>query len=100
MARPLPATSSFPAYGENRAPLWPRPFIGGGAGFAGPGGAENESRQKNQKSSKSLLTPDGLPAYIRLTNDGGHAADDKELRSNSRELDEIKESRVSDTRPG
>jgi len=36
--------------------------------------------QKIQKSSKSLLTPEGTPAYIRLTNDGGDAAGDEEVR--------------------
>jgi hypothetical protein len=36
--------------------------------------------QKIQKSSKSLLTPRGAPAYIRLTNDGGDAAGDREAR--------------------
>jgi hypothetical protein len=36
--------------------------------------------QKIQKSSKSLLTPEAGPDYIRLTNDGGDAAGDQELR--------------------
>jgi hypothetical protein len=33
-----------------------------------------------KKSAKSLLTPRGAPAYIRLTNDGGDAAGDEEVR--------------------
>lgn len=36
--------------------------------------------QKIQKSSKSLLTVRRAPDYIRLTNDSGHAAGDKEVR--------------------
>jgi len=54
---------------------------------------------KAKKTSKWLLTVYVMVAYIRLTNDGGHAADDGELCS-CRELGEITESRVSDTRPG
>jgi hypothetical protein len=36
--------------------------------------------QKIQKNSKSLLTPRRPPDYIRLTNDGGDAAGDEEVR--------------------
>jgi hypothetical protein len=36
--------------------------------------------QKIQKSSKSVLTPRVPPDYIRLTNDGGDAAGDQEVR--------------------
>ena len=43
------------------------------AGLRGPS-------QKNQKSSKSLLTLWRGPDYIRLTNDGGDAAGDEEVR--------------------
>jgi hypothetical protein len=42
--------------------------------------APKKSSQKIQKSSKSLLTVRGTPDYIRLTNDGGDAAGDKEVR--------------------
>jgi hypothetical protein len=42
--------------------------------------ADRRPSQKIQKTSKSLLTPRGLPAYIRLTNDGGDAAGDEEVR--------------------
>ena len=38
------------------------------------------SSQKFQKSSKSLLTPRGGGDYIRLTNDGGDAASEDEVR--------------------
>lgn len=61
------------------------------AAFRGFARGEREPAKKNRKSSKSLLTHPGGPAYIRLTNDGGHAAGDKELRLRvSRKLDEIK----------
>jgi hypothetical protein len=43
------------------------------AGLRGPS-------QKIQKSSKSLLTLRRGPDYIRLTNDGGDAAGDEEVR--------------------
>jgi hypothetical protein len=43
------------------------------AGLAGPS-------QKIQKSSESLLTVRRGPDYIRLTNDGGDAAGDQEVR--------------------
>jgi hypothetical protein len=36
--------------------------------------------KKNEKARKSLLTLQGGPAYIRLTNDGGDAAGDEEVR--------------------
>jgi hypothetical protein len=36
--------------------------------------------QKIQKTSKSLLTLGRGPDYIRLTNDGGDAAGDQEVR--------------------
>ena len=35
---------------------------------------------KIEESWKSLLTLCGVADYIRLTNDGGHAADDEEVR--------------------
>jgi hypothetical protein len=41
-----------------------------------------KSSQKNQKSWKSLLTVREGPDYIRLTNDGGDAAGDEEVRFN------------------
>jgi hypothetical protein len=42
--------------------------------------ARKKSSQKIQKSSKSLLTVRRGADYIRLTNDGGDAAGDKEVR--------------------
>jgi hypothetical protein len=46
---------------------------------------------KNKKKWKSQLTLRGAPDYIRLTNDGGDAAGDEEVRFwGSRKLDEIK----------
>jgi hypothetical protein len=39
-----------------------------------------KSSQKIQKRWKSLLTVRGPPDYIRLTNDGGDAAGDEEVR--------------------
>lgn len=47
--------------------------------------------QKIQKSLERALTVLGGGVYIRLTNDGGDAAGDEEVRFYvSRELDEIK----------
>jgi hypothetical protein len=54
------------------------------------------SSQKNQKSSKSLLTLWTPPDYIRLTNEGGAPLATKKFASKSA-LREIQESRVSDT---
>jgi len=39
-----------------------------------------QASQNIQKSSKTLLTPKRGADYIRLTNDGGDAAGDKEVR--------------------
>ena len=54
-----------------------RPFPGtGGAGSLAPLGQS----QKFQKSGTWALTVLGVAAYIRLTNDGGDAAGDDEVR--------------------
>jgi hypothetical protein len=57
--------------------------------------------QNIQKSSKTLLTPKRAADYIRLTNDGGDAAGDNEVRFRVQpKVGENQESRVSDTQPG
>ena len=56
-----------------------------------------ERAKKIEKLPKSLLTPEGAAAYIRLTNEGGAPlATRKFALVNGKN----QESRVSDTRPG
>lgn len=60
-----------------------------------------QASQNIQKSSKTLLTPKRGADYIRLTNDGGDAAGDKEVRFWVQpKVGRNQESRVSDTQPG
>jgi hypothetical protein len=48
-----------------------------------------------------VLTPERPPDYIRLTNDGGDAAGDEEVRFRDQpKVGRNQESRVSDTQPG
>jgi len=61
---------------------------------------EEKSSQKIQKSWKSLLTLRAGPDYIRLINDGGSPRAAKKFASEAAKLNEITESRVSDTLPG
>lgn len=68
----LPAPWSRPAAGVAQ--------IAGTCQNCAPKMREAGFRKKNKKPRKSLLTPRGVPAYIRLTNDGGDAAGDQEVR--------------------
>lgn len=71
----------------------PRRKRGGRAAGAAGGPLEGFGRPATKKPKKFKIVVDSpkTPAYIRLTNDGGHAAGDKELRLRvSRKLDEIK----------
>lgn len=77
--------------------------LGSSMTVIGPQTAKNglklDSRKKNEKSSKLLLTLPEAPDYIRLNNEGGAPLATKKFASKKRHLGETQESRVSDTQP-